>query len=269
MQKIFIDHMDREVEITFPPRKIISLVPSQTELLFYLGLEKEVVGITKFCVHPKEQFRIKTRVGGTKKLNIKKIIELQPDLIIANKEENEKSQIEELDKHFPVWISDVRGFEDAIEMIVDVGDLCGQPYKANQLASNIRSKIENYIINHQLSGPPLTLRAAYFIWKDPYMVAGGNTFINSMMRLAGYENVFETQGRYPEITLVQLKKAKPEVILLSSEPYPFKKKHIPELQKACPEAVIGIVDGEMFSWYGNRLLQAADYFYKLNHYFGK
>src|ERR1700741_3198050 len=108
----FIDQTGRKISIPQIPQRIISLVPSQTELLFDLGLDKEVVGITKFCVHPPEWFQTKTRVGGTKQLKIDLIKQLQPDLIIANKEENVKEQIEELEKHFPVWISDVNNLED-------------------------------------------------------------------------------------------------------------------------------------------------------------
>src|SRR5438045_6010203 len=106
-----------------PTKKIISLIPSQTELLSYLGLEKEVIGITKFCVHPKEWFTIKTRVGGTKNLNIDLIKNLQPDLIIANKEENVKEQIEELAIDFNIWVTDVNTLKDALGMIKDVGEL--------------------------------------------------------------------------------------------------------------------------------------------------
>ena len=121
--KSVTDQMQREIKIPNSPQRIISLVPSQTELLFYLGLEKEVVGITKFCVHPREQFKSKTRVGGTKKYHFDRIKKLQPDLIIGNKEENDQTQIEQLAKEYPVWMSDIISFEDALDMIERIGKI--------------------------------------------------------------------------------------------------------------------------------------------------
>ena len=238
---------------------IISLVPSQTELLFHLGLEKEVIGITKFCVHPEEWFRNKTRVGGTKNINFKTIHQLCPDLIIANKEENVKEQIEELAKMYDVWVTDVNDLSDAINMINDIGKLTGQTESASALALQINEEFERLI---KISSSKRRIRTAYFIWKDPYMVAGGDTFINDMMRYCGFENIFSNQTRYPEIKLKEIEENHCELILLSSEPYPFKEKHKEEIQKIYPRIKIILADGEMFSWYGNRLLKSANYFPK-------
>src|ERR1700741_1030662 len=119
----FTDQMNREIELKGSPKRIISLVPSQTELLWHLGLREELVGITKFCVHPEEMFHTKPRVGGTKKFDLKKIAELKPDLIIGNKEENEQVQIEELMKQYPVWMSDITNLDQALDMISRVGAL--------------------------------------------------------------------------------------------------------------------------------------------------
>ncbi len=233
-------------------------MPSQTELLFDLGLDGEVVGITKFCIHPKEKVVQKEKVGGTKNLNIEKIIALKPTLIIANKEENEKEQIEELAKHFPVWISDVIDLHSALEMITAVGKMTGREKVAEEL---------NQKITENFSAPfaPLRLKkVAYFIWQNPMMVAGNKTFINDMMQRCGFKNCFQNlKGHYPEISLAQLQQANPEVILLSSEPFPFKEKHIEAFSKICPQAKIMLVDGELFSWYGSRLLHAPSYFQKL------
>ena len=115
---IFTDQTGRKITLDKPPHRIISLVPSQTELLYDLGLHNEVIGITKFCVHPQEWFQHKTRVGGTRQINIDIIHELRPDLIIANKEENVKEQVEELAGYYPVWISDVKHLEAAYEKSV-------------------------------------------------------------------------------------------------------------------------------------------------------
>jgi ABC-type Fe3+-hydroxamate transport system substrate-binding protein len=255
------DQLHRNIEIpAWPPRRIVSLVPSQTELLADLGLETEVVGITKFCVHPEKWFREKPRVGGTKTLNFEKIKNLKPDLIIGNKEENERAQIEELTAHFPVWLSDVRTLEDAYDMIHRVGELVGKAAEAQRLVTKIQ---RNFSTNNQQLTTNNETRAAYFIWRKPYMAAGGDTFIDEMLRVAGFQNVFSHKNRYPEISLEELTEAKPEVILLSSEPYPFAEKHFEPLREICPEARIQLVDGEMFSWYGSRLLRSAAYFQKL------
>ncbi len=244
-----------------PPQRIISLVPSQTELLSSIGLEKEVVGITKFCIHPQEWFKTKTRVGGTKNINIDLIKKLHPDLIIANKEENVKEQIEELAKEFTVWVTDVNSLEDASVMIKDVGELTHKNIEAKTLITRIRtnfSDLPTTIMPDRQSG--YELQTCYLIWKDPYMTIGGDTFINDMMKHSGFQNLFENQTRYPEISLEELKTANCQLILLSSEPYPFNQKNVDQLQKLLPGKKIFLVDGEMFSWYGSRLLHAPEYF---------
>lgn len=256
---IYTDQLNRKIELSSTPKRIISLVPSQTELLYDLGLRDEVVGITKFCVHPEEWFRSKIRVGGTKKFDFEKIKALQPDLIIGNKEENNQEQIEELMKHYTVWMSDIYTLKDAYDMITRVGILVGK----QQEATNLKLKIESefYTLNFRNNTSEIR-NVSYFIWNNPYMVAGNNTFINEMLKVCGFKNVFE-QERYPEITAEQLAKANSELILLSSEPYPFKEKHIQEFKAICPDAKILIVDGEIFSWYGSRLLKAPAYFKQL------
>ncbi len=257
MNKIFTDQLNRKVSFNYPPLKIISLVPSQTELIHYLGLENELAGITKFCVHPKDQFHQKTKIGGTKNLNFKKIAELQPDLIIGNKEENEKAQIEKLAQEFPVWMSDINNLDDAFKMILQIGNLTDRKKKATELIKNLQSSFSE--LAESMEDIPAR-STVYLIWRKPYMAAAKNTFINEMLKIAGFKNAFSHLERYPPITLDEIAKAKPEIILLSSEPYPFKQKHITELQQVCPEAVIKLVDGEMFSWYGNRLMHAVRYF---------
>jgi ABC-type Fe3+-hydroxamate transport system substrate-binding protein len=229
------------------------VVPSQTELLFYLGLNDEVIGITKFCIHPADKFKSTTKIGGTKQLDLAKIKSLKPDLIIANKEENERGQLEELMQHFPVWISDIYNLADAFEMIERVGELINREREAGVLSNSINRNFNSF------NSPLRNLRVAYFIWRKPYMVAGKNTFIDSMLQKCGLINAFEPE-RYPEVDAGMLIKAKPDIILLSSEPYPFKEKHIAELKAIIPSATIKLVDGEMFSWYGSRLLEAPVYF---------
>ena len=236
------------------PQKIISLVPSQTELLSYFGLDKEVIGITKFCIHPAKWFTTKTRVGGTKNINIDLIKKLQPDLIIANKEENVKEQIEQLAKDFNVWITDVNTLADALLMIKDIGVLTYKSHESSALIALIKNEFLKY------KKPSLKISAVYLIWKEPYMTIGGDTFINDMMKCCGLQNIYEDKTRYPEITLQELQSVNYQLILLSSEPYPFKQKHVDELQKMLPGKKIILADGENFSWYGSRLLAAPQYF---------
>jgi ABC-type Fe3+-hydroxamate transport system substrate-binding protein len=254
----------KEPHLSYQPKKIISLVPSITELLSSLNLHEEVIGITKFCVHPRGWFENKKKIGGTKNLNLPALRELQPDLIIANIEENKRSQVEDLMGDFNIWVTDVASLENAYQMITDIGQLTGKDNEASKLVSSIRNGFDN------LSPMKTPVPAAYFIWKDPYMVAGGDTFISDMMKRCGFQNFFSNKNRYPEVPIDHLIDQthginKIEVILLSSEPYPFNKKHLAEFQKLLPEVKILLVDGEMFSWYGSRLLEAPAYFKKLIH----
>jgi len=252
------DQSGRTVTLNqFPPKRIISIVPSQTELLYDLGLDEEVIGITKFCVHPEHWFRNKERVGGTKNVNIEKVRSLQPDLILANKEENVKEQIEQLEKIAPVWTSDITTFEDAMQMIKSIGEITNTREKALSLILHI---VKNF---SQLETGNRHLATAYLIWRNPYMTIGGDTFINNMLNKCGLQNVFENLNRYPEITIEQLVAANPQLILLSSEPYPFKEKHIEELKPFFSNSKITLVDGEMFSWYGSRMIYTPDYFSSL------
>jgi ABC-type Fe3+-hydroxamate transport system substrate-binding protein len=252
------DQLNRTIEFNFPPKRIVSLVPSQSELLWHLGLQKELVGITKFCVHPTEMFRSVKRIGGTKTIKLDEIQNLIPDLIIANKEENQQEQIEELCKHFPVYISDIYTINDALQMIEQVGLITDRKNQSQELASALKEKYNQFKVNKlKISNN----KVAYLIWKNPYMAAGSTTFITNVLHECGFTNVFASHlNRYPKIEVEDLKKQSLDFIFLSSEPYPFKEKHIQELQLHLPSVKIILVDGEMFSWYGSRLLYAFDYF---------
>jgi ABC-type Fe3+-hydroxamate transport system substrate-binding protein len=263
----FFDQLGRDVHMHEYPKRIISLVPSQTELLCDLGLEDEVIGITKFCVHPAEWFRNKTRVGGTKTIRMEIIDSLQPDLIIANKEENTREQIEALAERYPVWISDVNDLQTALQMIVLIGELTGKQSKAYEISNHINDTFST--LSTWSASQKSRLPVVYLIWKDPYMTVGGDTFINSLLNTCGLLNRFEHLKRYPEITIEQMQTAgssnnmQRQLLFLSSEPYPFTEKHIAELQHSLPGTKMMLVDGEIFSWYGSRLLHAANYFQKL------
>jgi ABC-type Fe3+-hydroxamate transport system substrate-binding protein len=253
MRRIFTDMTGREVIIDGIPKRIISVVPSQTELLYDLGLDDEVVGITKFCVHPDEWFRNKKRVGGTKTLHADIIRLLNPDLIIANKEENTREEIEALAAEFPVWISDIKTVEQGLEMIMSVGEITGRPGEA----ADIVSRVKDGFADLEHAGGERR-KIAYYIWRGPWMCAGSDTFISDMTDRMGWVNVV-TDTRYPTIEPSALKDSGVELILLSSEPYPFKEKHIQEIKDMLPGVSVALVDGEMFSWYGSRMLRATKY----------
>jgi ABC-type Fe3+-hydroxamate transport system substrate-binding protein len=226
-------------------------VPSQTELLVDLGLRDRIVGLTKFCVHPQGLKKEKVIIGGTKNFHFDKIDALQPDLIIGNKEENYQEGIEKLAGKYPVWISDINNLEDAYQMILSVGQMTGSIPKASQLVADIRKGLDK---DFHFKGS-----AVYLIWNNPLIAVGSNTFITSMLEKAGYKNRI-AKPRYTEITVEELIELDPDFIFLSSEPFPFKEKHISFFRDIFPQANVEIVDGEMFSWYGSRLLRSAKYF---------
>lgn len=235
------------------PQRIVSLVPSQTEFLFHVGLSDRLVGITNFCIHPESDA---FRVGGTKNFSIEKINQLKPDLIIGNKEENYRQGIEELQKMYPVWMSDVNTLPQACSMMQELGLLCGKEAEAEHTVQQIEQKFAEY----EVSTGYHSASCAYFIWRKPYMVAATHTFIDDMLQRLGCTNVFAQQQRYPEIELKTLAELKPDFIFLSSEPYRFTKNHYDEFLQFCPQSKVMLVDGEMFSWYGSTLLKTPDYF---------
>lgn len=256
------DQMGRAVQVPDTPLRIISLVPSQTELMHDLGLGGRVVGITKFCVHPEAWYRSKPRVGGTKQVDLGKVRALRPDLIIGNKEENERADIEALEGEFPVWMSDVNDLAGALDMILQIGAVTGTDGAAADLADRISAGFT------ALRPSPSPRRAAYLIWRKPYMAAGAGTFIHDMLQRCGFENMFGSgTDRYPMVE-ARLRQGsgeepRPDLVLLSSEPYPFKAAHADELRQLLPGATVLLVDGEPFCWYGSHLLRSPHYFREL------
>ena len=240
------DARGRTLALAAPPRRIVSLVPSQTELLADLGLDAEVVGLTRFCVHPAGWKAAKQIVGGTKNVNVERVAALAPDLVLANLEENVREQVEALDAVAPVFVTDVATVDDALAMILTVGWLIGQSERAEALAEEIGQGFAALA-----AGPPL--RVCYLIWRDPWMTVGGDTFIHDVLRRASLANVFGEQMRYPEVTAEEIAAAEPDVILLSSEPFPFGEAHIAEIERTLPGVPVRLVDGELFSWYGSRM----------------
>lgn len=259
---VFYDQLNRKLEIEGLPQRIVSLVPSQTELLVDLGLHDRLVGVTKFCVHPTDLRTKKEVVGGTKQVHIDKIRKLAPDLIVCNKEENTPQMVKELEEVAPVHVSDVIDLDDSIELIREYGEMFGTREKASQLVGEIldlRNEFRSFIKEQPVRN------VAYLIWKKPWMVVGGNTFIDYMLRLNNFENIFSAEkSRYPEVQLHQIADKEPDLILLSTEPYPFKEEDKEEFRNVVRKGCIYVVDGEYFSWYGSRLIGAFRYFKKLH-----
>lgn len=255
-----IDQIGHSITLTQAPQRIVSLVPSQTEYLFDLGLNDRIVGITKFCVHPAEARRTKTIVGGTKNLHHERIAALQPDLIIANKEENTAEDIYQLQRHYPVWTSDIITLEDSYQMMRSLAELTDTTALGATWIERIQRGFAQLNITQQR-------RALYFIWAKPWMVAGPSTFIHQLMQCAGFANAAAefADPRYPEVQAEDVAASDAEYLLLSSEPFPFGEDHRAEMQALFPTKKVILVDGEMFSWYGSRMASAAKNFEQFQH----
>ena len=258
----FVDQLNRTVTLTQTPSRIISLVPSQTELLVALDLRKNIVGITKFCVHPKDLRKEKTIVGGTKQVDFEKIKSLKPDIIVCNKEENTEEMVLQLESVAPVWVSDIATISESIEMILQLGKIFEVDGRALEITANIKLKLEGF--KEYVRDFP-SKKVLYLIWKNPYMAVGKNTFIDELLQINNFENIIiKNNSRYPEVSIELLKTA--ELVLLSTEPYPFKKVDADVLAEEFNSEVkeVKLVDGEFFSWYGSRLIKAFDYFKELH-----
>lgn len=255
------DQIGRVVKSPTVPKRIISTVPSISELLYDLDLNNELIGVTKFCVNPVQLRISKTIIGGTKNLNIQTIHSLNPDIIIANKEENLKEQIEELENHYPVWISDVENLNSALEMITEIGVITSRKKQAELIVKKINSefeKLSEFVIHSNVP----QRKVIYLIWNKPYMAAGKDTFISDLMQACNFKN-FINHPRYPELSKQEIFDLNSDYIFLSSEPFPFKAKHIEKFNELFPGATIKLVDGEMFSWYGSHLTKAPNYFIQI------
>ena len=260
--KTIKDQLGREISLKTSPKRIISLVPSQTELLCDLALEDELVGITKFCVHPYHLKSTKTIVGGTKKVDFEKIKALNPDFILCNKEENTYDFLPELEKIAPTYFSDVNSIQDSIHLISDLGFLLNRRTESANLIAKINFKLNDF--NIFIKDKPVR-KVAYFIWANPWMVAGNDTYINELLKLNKFENIYSNMSRYPKIEINKIRHdGDPEVIILSSEPYSFKDEHAMEIGNYTNRSITVFGDGELFSWFGSRLLLSFDYFKKLH-----
>ncbi len=250
------DALGRRVRLDAPPRRIVSLVPSQTELLADLGMDDEVVGLTRFCIHPADWKDRKAIIGGTKNVRIERVRDLAPDFVIANREENVREQVEALAKIAPVYVTDVSTVADALAMIRAVGRLVDRTDRATALADEIATCFQH--LANEITGPAEPLRALYLIWRDPWMTVGGDTFIHDVLTRAGLANVVADRSRYPTLSNDEIRPLAPDVVLLSSEPYPFTGHTHRGGAGLVPAAQVELVDGELLSWYGSRMLRTPD-----------
>ena len=240
--------------------RIVSLCPSLTELVFDLGRGEELVGRTKFCVHPVGRVQRIESVGGTKNPKIARIVELAPDLVLMNEEENRREDADALAAAgLPLHVSFPRDVGETATMVRDIGSALGNAGEAERIAADIEGRAARVRESARGTQP---VRYAYLIWRNPWMVAGGDTFVTAMLALPGGVNVFaDHPERYPVVTPVDLAAADPDAVLLSSEPFPFKEKHAEELTSATglSRDRVHLVDGELLTWHGSRTPDGIDY----------
>ncbi len=257
-KQLFRDMLDRTVKIPFPPQRIISLVPSITETLFDLGLEKKIVGITDYCIHPKEKVKEVTKIGGTKNPNIELITDLKPDLIIADKNENTQSQVEKLMKISPVFVMDVNNYEEALSMILLLGTISDRKQEADEMVTAIQNSFQDLqSLDHS--------KTVFFpIWKGPCMTINKDTYIHSMIHKIGLINAFaDSDTHYPQVSDQELNDLQPDFVFLPSEPCSYTPEDVVYCKSLFPNAKVIELDGQMFAWYGSRLLKASFYLQKL------
>jgi ABC-type Fe3+-hydroxamate transport system substrate-binding protein len=247
------DDLSRRVRFNFPPCHIVSLCPSITETIFVLGAGDLLSGRTRYCIHPAGKVASVPEIGGTKDPDIEAILKIAPDLVIAEKEENTRRVIEKLEKEIPVFVFSVESFAQALAMISGLGELTGKITRASGLIKRIEQAFAEL--------PPAEAKtAAYLIWEKPLMAAGKNTFIDAMMEKAGFRNIFRNKSaRYPKISLTELSEEKPEVLILSTEPCAYTLEDVKRYRRLLPETEVILIEGDLFSWYGARMLKAAEY----------
>ena len=256
----FTDQVGYQIKLKSEVNSIVSTVPSQTELLFDLGLGSKVKGVTRFCVHPKNAVAHIPKIGGTKNLDIEKIREINPDIIIGNKEENIKEQVKKLKTDFPVWLSDIKSPRDALDMMTEIGEITQTKGKAAELVNEIQQ-----LLNELAEiGSDRKRKALVFIWKNPYMVAGRDTYMHEVLKLLGYETaIHRDDERYPQVTMDQVEESEPDLLLFTSEPFPYSSRELQIFQEKIPNCKKLVVNGEYFSWYGSRMIKSFQYFKQL------
>lgn len=260
MSRVFSDARGREHEIPEPPRRVVSLVPSLTETLFALGLGGCVVGVTEYCVHPADRVRDLPQVGGTKNPSLERILELEPDLVLANREENRRRDVERLEAGgVPVFVTYARSVREGSDEIGLLGRIGDRVDAAREIQAGIEAAGERARSRAREPAPGV----AALIWKKPYMAVGGDTFADDLITQCGGRNVFRDAGRrYPRVEDADLVAARPGVVLLPTEPYAFGPRDRDDLLAldlpAAQEQRVHVIEGELLSWYGPRIARALD-----------
>ncbi|WP_276090627.1 helical backbone metal receptor [Pedobacter sp. JY14-1] len=260
MQRSFTDQLGRTMQFSFPPKRIVSVVPSQTELLFELGLDNEVVGLTRSCIHPIAKFAARVKVGDPKMLDLAKIRSLQPDLILAGKEENRRGELSQLADEFPVWTSDVATLEHAMTMIASVGSIVDREPEASYLNHLLQAGFSD--LQSLAAQQKIDKKVIYLVGNYPYIAAGRDTFISDLLVRNGLRNV-AGKHRYIHLDITTIRETDPDIVMLASIPYPFRQEHLEELQRQLPGVQVMLVDGELFSWYGSGLIKSVQYLFQL------
>ncbi|MCB0833744.1 MAG: ABC transporter substrate-binding protein [Bacteroidetes bacterium] len=255
-----VDALGRHVRFDRPPTRVVSLIPSITESLFELGLESSVQGVSKYCIYPAGLTDGKRKVGGQKNPDFQAIEEINPDLIILNREENKPDHIRKLGEKYPIWVTYPRQFLDTLALLRDLGGIFG--VSVDDYQSEIRAGVEALHLE-----AAQRCRVLYLIWRNPWMSINGDTFIHDVLKLHGLDNVFaEHPERYFEVSVDEIISKNPEMIILPDEPYRFLKKHIAEFGDLPIQAVasgrVFLADGTYFCWYGTRSARTSSYIRK-------
>lgn len=255
-----VDASGKTLTLSAPPRRIVSLIPSTTELLCDLGLADALVGVTVYCSEPRDIVRTRTKVGGEKDPDLAAIRALAPDLVIANVEENVREHVETLRGWgLPVWVTYPRTVAEGLAMIRDLGEVTGTQARAQAMLAELQPLYES-VSAQTAARPPVDV--FYAIWRNPYMTVNRDTYISDLLRVCGARNVFADRSeRYPALTLDEVASRRPAVIVLPDEPFRFRRAHLadfagyPEVP-AVRDGRIHLVDGKPFSWHGARVAQA-------------
>jgi ABC-type Fe3+-hydroxamate transport system substrate-binding protein len=262
--RAFVDALGRTHRITAPPWRIVSLVPSLTEALFAFGLGECVAGVTRYCVEPAADVALKPKIGGTKNVDVAQVAALQPDLVLANVEENTQSDVAALEAAgLRVFLTYARTVSEAIAELAVIASMAGAEEAARPIVEGAKEALADALAANARRRAPPTFCP---IWRNPWMTIGPDTYIHDVLESCGAANVYaDAAGRYPVLDLAEVASRRPEVVLLPDEPYRFGEKHVPEVVETLPGVRIHLVDGKMLGWYGPRIAESLRSLQRIIH----